>query len=171
MACAVYEVLPSIHGYDSGLVDASPASPDVELSSNSPRPMNANEGIEQPEWISLYKRDKSFADFVRDVLSLFQEDEETAPELAVVNWVFQSSVLSKKLLAQNWKAPRVSTDDSGGLRLSWRLGSREVRAVVPADLSARYLYWQKGNEYGGEPNFGSGTLYARLHWLNGRDRQ
>lgn len=125
---------------------------------------------ETPEWIALYHSDKTFAAFVNEVFALYQdEDEEVPPSRQVVDWILESAVLSKRLLAQTWSVPRVSTDDQGGIRLSWRNAERELRAVVPAGASSeRYIYWQIGDKFGGIPNFSSATLYERLRWVNER---
>jgi len=177
MACACYETLRPAEEYDAGRVFALPVIEDI---APAKAPADATGGPEGaaalletsvPDWVKLYKRDKSFAAFVSDVLSLFYEEDEVDPRPQVKDWVFKSSVLAKRLLGQLWIAPTIMGDDAGGLRISWQQGVREVRAVIPADLSARYLYWQTEKEYGGVPNFGSGTLYARLLWLNERDSQ
>jgi hypothetical protein len=123
-------------------------------------------GLDRPEWFNLYERDPAFSGFVNDLVSLSYESDESPPSAAVIDWVVESSVLAKKLLAQDWKQPHVTSDDSGGVRVSWREGNKEVRAIVPISLERRYLYWQDGAEYGGSPNFGSATLYSFLSRMN-----
>jgi hypothetical protein len=97
---------------------------------------------------------------------LCADEEETPPTYEVIEWVLESIAFSKKLLASVWKNPHMTTDDSGGIRLSWREEDREVRVVVPADLSARYIYWQKGDRYDGHENFEAATLYSCLRRVN-----
>jgi len=147
--------------YVSNLVNTTPI---LDMAPNSATSYGAKQ--DEPEWIKLYSRDKAFAAFVNDLLSLRDEEDEIPPSSDVIDWILESSVLAKKLLAQRWESPRITSDDHGGVRLSWRKGNRELRAVVPANLSARYLYWQEGSEYGGFPNFGSATLYSGLSRMN-----
>ena len=173
MACAGYESAVLASRYRPSLVDAPPLY-EERASARFLQDRSALGTAElpidlMPDWASLYEQDQYFAAFVNDVLALFNEEDETPPHAEVVLWVFASSVLAKRLLGQNWTVPRIATDDAGGLRLSWRSGQKELRAVIPADLSLRYLYWQNGDDHGGEHNFGSGTLYSRLQWMNERE--
>ena len=161
MACAEVQEFSTTSGYASNLMgvpsQATYAADDIDARN-------------PPEWIRLYKRDRAYAAFVDELFSLDHEEDETPPNKDVVDWILESTVFAKKLLAQNWKKPHVTTDDERGVRLSWTEGDREVRAIIPSNLSGRYLYWQRGNEYGGLPNFGSATLYRWLSWMNERDR-
>jgi hypothetical protein len=173
MACAGYESAVLASRYQSSLIDAPPLFEErdpsrfVQYRSGMGTAELPAEGL--PDWVRLYEQDRHFAAFVNEILSLFTEQDEIPPHGEVVIWVLASSVLAKQLLGQKWAIPRVSTDDAGGLRLSWRNGAKELRAVVPADLLSRYLYWQDGEKHGGDHSFGSGTLYARLQWLNERE--
>ncbi len=125
---------------------------------------------EELPWIRLFHTDKTFQDFVNEVFSLSLDEEERPPAGHVVEQLLQLTPFAKTLLAQEWSQPWITTDGNGGLRLSWRRGTRELRAVLLADRQReRYLYWQDGPEYGAIPNFGSATLFTRLRWLNGRD--
>jgi hypothetical protein len=150
--------------YSSKLINNHPThNPESKRLSETQRAAPAQE---QPEWMTLYHRDKVFEAFVNDLLSFHYEDDEPPPSADAIEWILETTVLAKQILAQNWKNPRITSDDQGGVRLSWRDGDRELRAVVPADLSGRYLYWQQGAQYGGFPNFGSATLYSRLSKMN-----
>ena len=168
MAYAGIIELPSQYEYTSNLVGTPPNIQSAAGPIDGTGERSAER--ECPEWITLYYRDKAYAAFVDDLFSLYREEDETPPSDDVIDWVLGSTVLPKFLLAQNWRGPRVTSDDEGGIRLSWREGDRELRAIVPVDLSQRYLYWQDGMKYGGIPNFGSGTLYLRLSWMNERVR-
>jgi hypothetical protein len=150
--------------YASNLLSDPPAR---ESDSYEEREVIGEDGVQgQPSWIRLYHRDKAFASFVESLFLLRDDEEETPPTHEVVEWLLESIAFSKKLLAGVWKNPHVTTDDAGGIRLSWREEDREVRVVVPADLSARYIYWQKGDRYGGYENFGPATLYSCLRRVN-----
>ena len=168
MANAGIQELPFVHEYASNLMGTPLATQRAagRIDCTGERSV----GSECPEWLTLYYRDKAYAAFVDDLFSLYHEEDETPPSDDVIDWVLESTVLAKLLLAQNWTGPRVTSDDEGGLRLSWREGDRELRAIVPTDLSQRYLYWQHGAKYGGIPNFGSATLYLGLSELNERVR-
>jgi hypothetical protein len=73
-------------------------------------------------------------------------------------------------LRDKWKTPRIATDGGGGLRLTWRFGERELRAVIPADTSRpRYLYVEQGDEHYTVKNFTSMTLCDKIEWLLGID--
>jgi len=168
MAVAGILELPSQYEYASNLVGTPPTIQEAAGQINCTGGRSTES--ECPEWMTLYYRDKAYAAFVDDLFSLYREEDETPPCDHVADWVLGSTVLAKRLLAQNWGGPRVASDDEGGLRLSWRAGDRELRAIVPADLSQRYLYWQRGTEYGGIPNFGSATLYLSLSEMNERVR-
>jgi hypothetical protein len=155
---------PPTAEYSSSLIDEHP------LSTAPKRPTDTEQGAlapEQPDWLALYRRDSVYAAFVNDLLSLQFEEDEYPPSPRVITWILETTVFAKELLAQNWKNPHMTSDDRGGVRLSWRQGDCELRAVVPADISGRYLYWQEGAQYGGYPNFGSATLYSRLSGMNG----
>lgn len=171
MPCAAVETILDTRSYEANLISTPPTLDDAEngflrVFSRKGAEDWATQAPNWPEWIDLYQRDKPFASFVNDVLSLYSEEGETPPESSVVDWVLECSVLAKKLLAQNWIPPRISSDDNGGLRLNWKEGEKELRVVVPANATARYLYWQVGAEFGGVQNFGSATLYTWLRWLN-----
>lgn len=166
MACAVNQVLPTKNEYDSNLMGSAPIIQRAAVRTG--QAIECGLESECPEWLTLYYRDSVYKSFVDDLFSLYREEDETPPLHDVVDWVLESTVLAKTLLAQNWKNPRVTSDDEGGLRLNWREGDRELRAIVPANLSQRFLYWQLGTKYGGVPNFESGTLYLELSRMNER---
>lgn len=156
--------------YSSSLIEIVPALDDAE-SALAIAPLNATSpsGQQEPEeWLNLYHNDKVYASFANDLFLLdIDEEEEMPPAHEVVDMALELTPLSKKLLAQNWIKPRVTTDDRAGLRMSWRNDRREVRAVILANATnERYLYWQEGSRYEAIPNFGSATLFERLNWLN-----
>ena len=158
-----------ILGYTSGRVSPIPAGEGGGQELNLASVSHGQSAEELPSWIRLFHTDKTFQDFVNEVFFLSLDEEETPPA-GHVEQLLQLTPFAKTLLAQEWSQPWVTTDGSGGIRLSWRREARELRAVLSADPQReRYLYWQDGSEYGAIPNFGSATLFTRLHWLNGRD--
>jgi hypothetical protein len=60
-----------------------------------------------------------------------------------------------------------STDAEGGVRITWRVGDRELRLVVDAEAK-RYLYHECGDEYGIESARSPEDLAKSLEWLSGR---
>ena len=124
-------------------------------------------------WMKLFHNDELYKVFVNELFCLNCDDEgETPPASHVIEQILELTPFAKSLLAHEWSTPWITTDDSGGIRLSWRQGARELRAVVPAESRReRYLYWQEGSSHGTIPTFGSATLFTRLHWLNGQDNR
>jgi hypothetical protein len=91
------------------------------------------------------------------------EDEDSPPTEYAVAQALHLTEDSAKLLAQKWRSPRVATDGYGGLRLSWRDGKRELRAVIAGNKDKeRYLYWEDIGGYGSIPNFTATTLFTYL---------
>lgn len=74
---------------------------------------------------------------------------------------------SRFALGTDWKAPIITSDSYGGLRLTWIDGKREIRAVIPQDGTSRkrYIYWQEDDRYGSIANFTPSTLTAWLGWV------
>jgi Iap family predicted aminopeptidase len=60
-----------------------------------------------------------------------------------------------------------STDAEGGVRITWRVGDRELRLVVHAEAK-RYLYHECGDDYGIESARSPEDLAKSLEWLSGR---
>ena len=61
--------------------------------------------------------------------------------------------------------PDVTTDDLGGVRISWRISSRVLRANFGADVKHRsYLYFEDG-QFRGVDELRGETLAERLRWL------
>lgn len=64
--------------------------------------------------------------------------------------------------------PLVTTDDVGGIRLSWRTSDRQVRANFGARPDLRsYIYFESALEHSVEP-LDAQHLARRLAWLTGR---
>lgn len=63
--------------------------------------------------------------------------------------------------------PLVTTDDVGGIRLSWRLGTKQVRANFGAQPELQsYVYFESGVEHNAE-DLDVEHLAGRLAWLTG----
>jgi len=64
--------------------------------------------------------------------------------------------------------PLISTDDVGGIRLSWRTGTKQVRANFGANPELRsYVYFEHGREHAVE-ELDPQRLSGRLTWLTAR---
>jgi hypothetical protein len=97
------------------------------------------------------------------------EDEDAPPTEYAIAQALSLTEDSANLLAQKWRVPRVATDGYGGLRLSWRDGKRELRAVITGTKDKeRYLYWEEIGGYGSIPNFTAITLFSYLDRLIGK---
>jgi hypothetical protein len=64
--------------------------------------------------------------------------------------------------------PLTTTDDFGGIRLLWNLGTRNIRLNFgAADDRQSYLYHEAGQDHGVEP-LDEDHLATRLAWLTGK---
>jgi hypothetical protein len=110
----------------------------------------------------------SFVAFNVDLLRFEGEDgDEPISQQALDIALFTTESAFVKL-RDIWKTPRIATDGGGGLRLTWRKGERELRAVIPADTSrSRYLYVEQGSDHHTVKNFTSMTLCDKVEWLLG----
>jgi hypothetical protein len=111
--------------------------------------------------------DAVFRTFIEELFDLQNDDEEDVPIAPqVLAEVLDATSESFVLLGGRWARPRVSTDDAGGVRLSWSVENRELRAVFPASVNRYgYLYRQDGNDHGTINNFTGATLSNQLRWL------
>jgi hypothetical protein len=80
-----------------------------------------------------------------------------------------SSRAKKRLgVPEIFPRPFVTTDDVGGIRLSWRLGSKLLRANFGARPELQsYIYFESGLEHDAE-ELSVENLAGRLAWLTGR---
>jgi hypothetical protein len=90
-------------------------------------------------------------------------DEEEPPTAYAANQAILLCSASTSLLGHRWIMPRVASDGYGGLRLSWRNGQKELRAVIAGNRDQeRYLYWEDETGYGSVGNFTEITLFTYL---------
>jgi hypothetical protein len=113
-----------------------------------------------------------------DTLRAGREDEVVPTEYAYKNarsiiestYGEISSPRSKKRrsVPEIFPEPLVTTDDVGGIRLSWRTEAGQVRANFGATPELRsYVYFESGLEHDVEP-LDPQHLAGRLTWLTGR---
>ena len=109
---------------------------------------------------------ESFLAFCTEVLQYNNEDEDdqiaqNARDAALA--IAQSAYAS---VPNKWSSPRVATDGGGGVRLTWRSGEKELRAVFPADeRRMQYLYVEHGEKHSMIRNFTAATLCNQFDWL------
>jgi hypothetical protein len=81
----------------------------------------------------------------------------------VRKWLSQTSQLIVKMPSGG----HLSTDGSGGLRVEWAKGSKEIRLIVPATKEqAAFVYHEDGADYGADQNISSLTIAKWLTWLS-----
>ena len=60
----------------------------------------------------------------------------------------------------------VTPDGRGGIRFLWRRNDREVRlAISRAGLDRGHIYWQNGEDYGGDEGVSVDDVMDRLRSL------
>lgn len=185
MATATADWITNAPRYASSLTSIWAAHPEglgtslgetMESTRGNERSVELQDQISRiPDYVLLGKlleEDLQFRDFIDDLLSLFSENEEDEPAVAE-NALVQAldlTPLARSLLAQRWPSPRVATDGAGGIRLNWKTGARELRAVIPGKTNReRYLYWEDGDRYGAVQNFTAASLYRWMDWLKAED--
>ena len=103
---------------------------------------------------------ESFLAFCTEVLQ-FNHEEEEDDQIAqnARDTALAITESAYAMLPHKWRAPRVATDGGGGIRLTWKSGEKELRAVFPADRRRmRYLYVEQGNTHSMIKNFTAATL-------------
>lgn len=108
------------------------------------------------------------------LIELFQEEDEDEYGLLkpttyafVTAWKLVSD--ASKLMEKSFPKASASTDDKGGIRLTWtRLESEiEVRLICPSEPSQKtYLYHEKGEAHGIIDDVTGLTLAGWLQWFN-----
>jgi len=110
---------------------------------------------------------------VRELVAVRHESEEDEyGPLRATEYAFSRTVEGVAecyaLMRDNLSTPLVSTDSSGGIRLTWIRGGRQVRAVFPGSPSdRRYLYHEGPAGYGAIHDFDGNALAKQLNWLRG----
>lgn len=108
-----------------------------------------------------------------DELMAGKEDEEKPTEFAYsyARRVVESAYGKARItgtLATIVPKPVATTDDAGGIRLLWNLGTRNVRLNFgAAEDRQSYLYYEAGQDHGVEP-LDEDRLAGRLAWLTGK---
>ncbi len=109
----------------------------------------------------------SFNAFCTTLLQFNFEDEDDQISQEACNDALTIVLDAYLLLPSLWSTPWIATDGGGGVRLTWRLDGREIRAVFPSGSQRpRYLYAEEGNWHQMIRNFTATTLYNQFQWLS-----
>jgi hypothetical protein len=111
---------------------------------------------------------------LKRLVALLEEDE--TDEYGILQPSQPAFKLAMRLILDTYEVmgdffPRASTstDEQGGIRLTWSKQSleREVRLVCPASAEQQaYLYYENGGNYGLERDVTASILVQWLEWLN-----
>ncbi|MEH2270837.1 MAG: hypothetical protein V7K68_20890 [Nostoc sp.] len=108
------------------------------------------------------------------LIELWQEDEEdeygiVKPTVYAFDKAWSIITEASQFLKDSFRKASVSTDDEGGIRLTWtKLESEaEVRLICPCNHDKEvYLYHEKDSEYNIVKNVTGFNLASWLNWLN-----
>lgn len=111
---------------------------------------------------------------LKRLIALLEEDETDdygtlQPSSIAFKRAMQFIVEAYESLGENFPRASVSTDETGGIRLTWsKLEPEcEVRLVCPVSHSQEaYLYHELGDTYALEQNVTLSILVQWLNWLN-----
>jgi hypothetical protein len=84
----------------------------------------------------------------------------------VLNWLLETY----ELMGNDFPKASVSTDDQGGIRLTWtqQRSDREVRLFCPYQPNQQaYIYHETDDDYAVESEVSATTLATWLNWLLG----
>ncbi len=99
---------------------------------------------------------ESYVAFCGDILHFNDEDEEDQIARNALEAALYTAERAYTQLPNKWRNPRIATDGGGGVRLTWRLGEKEIRAVFPTSMSRpQYLYVEGDDVPYTIPNFTS----------------
>ncbi len=131
-----------------------------------------------------YVRNNSIRVSLRDLeltlarINGLQEDEEEDEYGEIINPTDYATTVAielvskaAQLISANFFKAWVSTEDSGGVSLTWSKPEleKEVRLVIPPTSDRKiYLYHEKGAEYGVEYNASAKTLSHWLSWCSSK---
>jgi len=163
MSLVCQQVPPAIYRSSCASTDVPSPPMAIRGSSSISRPTNERSGLLLGS--SLLADDSLFRSFFQEVTALQDDPEEDAPpDSHALAEILRLVPLSRNQLAQRWFMPRISSDGFGGVRLTWRSGQTEVRAVISGGQTTRksYLYWENRDNYGTVIDFTPTTLLTHL---------
>ncbi|HEY9833199.1 MAG TPA: hypothetical protein V6D26_21785 [Stenomitos sp.] len=97
------------------------------------------------------------------------EDDYGAAKPSVYAYGTALALVSEaaRLMSNRFARASASTDEKGGIRLTWTRPEAEVRLVCAHQSDKpTYIYHETGDEYGVERDVSASTLARWLDWLN-----
>lgn len=157
----IYEPSPASLATEQGRL---PAELSIQTSSLQTDKNNRIENWSVPVIESAAK--ESFIAFCTEVLQFNLEDEDDQIARSARDEALTVTLGAYTQLPQKWRNPRISTDGGGGVRLTWKTGSKELRAVFPADVTRpRYLYIEEQDKHSLIRYFTATTLSNQFNSL------
>lgn len=103
--------------------------------------------------------------------ALLEEDDDDYGVANPSNYAYGTALAliseAARLMDSPFKRASASTDDRGGIRLTWSRPEAEVRLVCAYQSDKpTYLYHEVGNEYEVERDVSVSTVSYWLDWLN-----
>lgn len=151
------------------------APPGTPLQEFEQTPLFARCSFEQGSQATLDVASGKLGAVVNDLVQLQANADEEGLErpteyayghaAQVIGCAYSMFWLRESLEYNKLVKPNITTDDLGGIRISWRISGRILRANFGADSEHRsYLYFEDGQLHGVE-GLGGETLAERLRWL------
>lgn len=163
---------PALYYYSANVIssEVEPSDLYAEIAKQTSSAAS-DKSFEHRDWtVSPVLHDSdSFLAFLNEILTFNSEDDEDQISNNALNIALLTANGAYAQTPNLWRKPRIATDGGGGVRLTWRAGGNEIRAVFPADMRRpHYLYIEEG----GTPlplinNFTAITLWEKLAWLAG----
>jgi hypothetical protein len=108
------------------------------------------------------------------LVALLEEDEtdeygQLQPTQSAFKRVMQLVVEAYDAIGDRFQKASVSTDDQGGIRMTWSKPDAdcEVRLICPAQADQpAYIYHELASDYAVEQNVSGAVLAEWLEWLN-----
>ncbi|MGA7523231.1 MAG: hypothetical protein WBW84_12295 [Acidobacteriaceae bacterium] len=168
MSTAVATPVPYYYSANVISSEIEPADLDTEIATQTSSAAS-DKSFEHRDWsvAPVLHDSDSFLSFLNEILTFNGEDDEDQISDDALGVALFTTIRAYAQKSDNWRKPRIATDGGGGVRLTWRTGDKEIRAVFPADLRRpHYLYVEEGdNRLPLINNFTAITLWDRLAWL------
>ena len=111
---------------------------------------------------------------LKRLLALLEEDETDdygilQPSQSAFKSAMRLVVEAYEIMGDSFPRASASTDEQGGIRLTWSKlePESEVRLICPVDANQSiYLYHELGDTYAVENNLTTSILVQWLEWLN-----
>lgn len=120
--------------------------------------------------VSEHNRKTELSRLYSEISHLFSDDEYDGDFLRPTDHAVYSAKLLltkvKNILSELPVGGYVSTDGSGGLRVDWSAGEKNVRLIIAGSPSGKsYIYHEAGSEYGVDRNVSPEVTSRWLNWL------